>query len=104
MPVLTGNRVSLHSPSPHRVSHRWLARNHLPALQYVQELGRNLRVEILIFSNRRFFFLVPWLVKIRPSIIDFGDCSTLYHLRAPGFYGAIAISTDYSLASDSLRN
>jgi glycosyltransferase involved in cell wall biosynthesis len=63
----------------------WLARNQLPALKSSQELASKLGADICIFSNRRFFFLVPWFAKILPSIIDFGDCLTLYRFREARF-------------------
>jgi glycosyltransferase involved in cell wall biosynthesis len=63
------------------VANRWLARNQLAALKYSQELVSKLEADVCIFSNRRFFFLLPWFTRIVTSIIDFGDCSTLYHSR-----------------------
>ncbi len=67
------------------LANRWLARNQLPALKSSQELASKLGADICIFSNRKFFFLVPWFVKILPSIIDFGDCLTMYRLREARF-------------------
>jgi glycosyltransferase involved in cell wall biosynthesis len=63
------------------LANRWLAQNRLPALKYSQELAATLRTDICIFSDRKFLFLLPSFAKLFTSIIDFGDCSTLYHSR-----------------------
>jgi len=63
------------------LANHWLARNQLPVLKYSEELAFRLGTDVCIFSNRRVFFLLPRFAKIFTSIIDFGDCSTLYHSR-----------------------
>jgi len=48
---------------------------------HVSELGAN----ACIISSRRTFPLVEAIRNVVPVVLDFGDCSTLYHLRAARF-------------------
>lgn len=63
----------------------WLARDQRSAWEHSRKLASELSSDICIFSNRRSFFLVRYFAQILPSIIDFGDCSTLYYSREARF-------------------
>ncbi len=63
------------------IANRWLAPDRSQALAYCEQLVWRLKATVCLFSNRRFFFLLPQVAGMTPSIVDFGDCATLYHLR-----------------------
>jgi glycosyltransferase involved in cell wall biosynthesis len=60
---------------------RWLASEQATVETCYRELIAKLDIDLCIFCNRLLLFLVPKLVDTLPSIIDFGDCFTLYRLR-----------------------
>jgi glycosyltransferase involved in cell wall biosynthesis len=63
------------------LGNQWLAADQAPVANYCRELAQKLAIDLIILSNRQLFFLAPNLVTSLPTIIDFGDCFTLYRMR-----------------------
>ena len=74
------NRLATASISP-SLGNRWLASEQARVANYCRELADKLAIDLIIFSNRQLLFLAADLVSALPSIIDFGDCFTLYRMR-----------------------
>lgn len=68
------------------LGNRWMAFEQAALANYGRELIQELNIDVCILSNRQLLFLAPRFVKILPTLVDFGDCLTLYRRRECRFF------------------
>ncbi len=63
------------------IANWWLAADQDQVFEHCLKLAQRLEIDVCLFSSRDLFFLASRFREFLPSIIDFGDCWTLYRVR-----------------------